>query len=290
MPDAAMSDAAANVALIQRFEDSFVAGDIDDVLMILSRQIVVREAANTPYPGDFAGHDGFLTLAEAFNSTWEMVAPIELDIAPLGEDRVLVSVRLDVVGRRTGRPITLRIAENYRIVDGRIASIDVFYWDNVELMRAAGPEVVAVGAAGGDVVESALEIVRKFESAVLDDGDFDLAMTYALPGLTVREAPGMPYRDVYEGREGLDLLMADVGAVWEFIDGPRISFEPALYDPQCVFTRVEGRAILRATGVEYDFLVTERVTVRDGRVADIEVFYFDQAPAVLAASTAGQRG
>ncbi|MEO9330630.1 nuclear transport factor 2 family protein [Gordonia aurantiaca] len=289
MSDAAHSIAASNVALIQRFEDSFVAGDIDDVLTILSEDIIVREAANTPYPGDHAGHDGFFALAQAFNSTWEMVAPIDLDIAPLGGDRVLVSVSLDVVGRRTGVPITLRIAENYLIRNGKIASIDVFYWDNVELMRAAGPEVVEVGAAGGDIAVSALDVVMKFESAVLDDGDFDQAMRYAQPDFAIREAPGMPYREVYTGRTGLDALMADVGAVWEFIDGPRISFEPALYDRNCVYTRVEGRAVLRATGVEYDFLVTERVTVRDGKVADIEVFYFDQAPAVLAAAAAQSR-
>ncbi|GAA3515877.1 nuclear transport factor 2 family protein [Dietzia aurantiaca] len=289
MPEITRSNAAENTALIQRFEDSFVAGDIDDVLKTLSPDIVVHEAANTPYPGDHVGHDGFLALAQAFGSTWQMTAPIDLDITSLGEDRVVVSVRLEVNGRRTGVPITLRITEIYRIADNQIVSIDVFYWDNVELMRAAGPEVVVVGSAGGDVAESAQEVVRKFESAVLDHGDFDLAMEYAQPDLTVREAPGMPYQECYVGRRGLDELMADVGAVWEFVDGPRIYFEQALYDRNCVYTRVEGRAVLQATGDEYDFLVTERVLVRDGKVADIEVFYFDQAPAVLAAASAEAR-
>lgn len=273
----------SNVALIQRFEDSFVGGDIDDVLRILAPDIVVHEADNTPYPGDHIGTDGFLALAEAFNATWEMTAPIGLDIQPAGPDRVLVRVELPVRARPTGRELTLRIAELYTVTDGRIADISVFYWDTAELMHATGGRTILEGRREGP--PSALEAARRFEAAVLEDGDFALAMRYADPGLTVREAPGMPYRGTYRGEQGLHELMADVGAVWEFLAGPSITFHASATDPQRVFTRVEGRARLRATGTEYDFLVTEWLTVADGRVRDIEVFYWDQAPAVLAHHT-----
>lgn len=274
-----------NVALLQGFEDSFVAGDIEDVLARLHDDIVVHEAANLPYPGDHAGKDGFLALANAFDRTWEITAPIRLDIAPVGDDRVLVLVELDVVGRPTGMPLTLRITELYTIAGGLITDVRVSYWDTLEVMRAANGEVVLRGT--GPAVEaeqrSALEVARRFESAVLVDGDLDAAMDFAHPELTIREPPGMPYENCYVGRQGLEGLLNDVGGVWNFLDGPHISFHASAHDASRIFTRVEGRAVLVGTEVERQFLVTEWLTVRDGMVTDIEVFYWDHAPILAAA-------
>jgi len=53
-----------------------------------------------------------------------------------------------------------------------------------------------------------------------------------------------------------------------------------------VVGRFEAPARLVATGREVDFLVTEWVTIRDGKVADVEVFYWDQAPILEAAAAA----
>jgi hypothetical protein len=98
-----------------------------------------------------------------------------------------------------------------------------------------------------------------FDLAVLD-GDLDLVMQHAHADVAVREAPGLPYsKDTYVGRQGLVELMEVVGGWWEF---------------------------LKATGREVQFLVTEWMTVRDGKVADIEVFYFDEEPLLEAARLA----
>lgn len=58
------------------------------------------------------------------------------------------------------------------------------------------------------------DAARNFDLAILEKGDLDLAMTYAHEDLTVREAPGLPYRRVYTGRRGLEQLMEDVGRWW----------------------------------------------------------------------------
>jgi len=137
-----------------------------------------------------------------------------------------------------------------------------------------------------EATKAAEETLRSFDTAILEKGDLDLAMEYAQPDLTVREAPGMPYKDVYTGRQGLTELMEDVGGVWEFLEPLRTSFRGV--SPELALGRFEARARLTATGRELNFLVTEWVTLRDGKVADVEVFYFDQAPIleVAAAETA----
>lgn len=52
--------------------------------------------------------------------------------------------------------------------------------------------------------------------------------------------------------------------------------------------RIAGPARLKVTGKEVDFLVTEWMTVRDGKVADVEVFYWDQAPLLEAVEQAAR--
>ncbi len=127
-----------NSALIERFENSYLAGDIDDVLSILSDDIVVYEPTSVPYAGEHRGKDAFLGLQQQFVAVWDLPDGVELEILPAGERRVLVLVDGTVVAKATGRRYRLRIAEVYTVADGLIASIEVFYFDTDELARAIG--------------------------------------------------------------------------------------------------------------------------------------------------------
>src|SRR3954452_16418119 len=82
----------ANVEVVQRFEDAFVRGDMDEVLSLVSRDIVVREAPSLPYPGEHRGHDGFLRLTDAFNRVWEIVSDLDITFLDAGETRVVAIV------------------------------------------------------------------------------------------------------------------------------------------------------------------------------------------------------
>lgn len=132
-----------HVALIQRFEDSFVAGDLEDVLSILAEDVTVHEPANVPYPGDHHGKGAFLDLAKAFGAVWDIQGDLGLDIMPAGEHRVLVLVEFDAIARPTGQPITIRIAEIYTITAGLISDIVVHYWDTAAMMQVTTGEAVA---------------------------------------------------------------------------------------------------------------------------------------------------
>jgi ketosteroid isomerase-like protein len=136
---------AANVALIQRFQDSFVAGEMDDVLSLLTDDIVVHEAPSLPYPGDHRGKDGFLNLANAFLEVWDFRSALDLDIMPAGDDRALALVGFDVMAKPTGQPLRLRTAEIYTIRDGKIADLIVHYWDTAAIVEATDGVKVLFG-------------------------------------------------------------------------------------------------------------------------------------------------
>lgn len=139
---------------------------------------------------------------------------------------------------------------------------------------------VATRRGSSPLTSDAVNIVRRFDEAVVYEADFDKAMTFANEDLTIREAPGLPYRSPYVGKQGLVELMTDVGEQWDF-DGPlQLAYYPAAED--LVVGRISGKAAVKATGEKVDFLVTEWFTLKDGKVAHIEVFYFDQAPLLRA--------
>jgi ketosteroid isomerase-like protein len=134
-----------NVDLIRSFEDRFVAGDLDYVLSILTDDVTVHECASVPYPGDHRGKDAFLKLAEAFGSVWDIQAPLDLEIHPAGDEKVLVLVGLDVIAKPSGKPLRLKIAEIYTIRDGKIADVVVHYWDTHQIAEATNGITVLEG-------------------------------------------------------------------------------------------------------------------------------------------------
>lgn len=85
---------------------------------------------------------------------------------------------------------------------------------------------------------SALEIVRRFDEAVVHEGDLDKAMEYAHEDFKVREAPGLPYQREYIGRQGLHELMRDVGSQWEFLEPLSMEFYAAGTEDALVVSRV----------------------------------------------------
>jgi hypothetical protein len=128
----------ANVDVVRRFEDAFVRGDLDEVLSLLTEDVVVHEAASLPYAGEHRGHDGFLRLADAFNRVWEMTSELDLTFLDTGTDRVVVLVAYDVVARATGRPFRLDHVEIYTVRDGRIADLDIYYKDTAAMVDITG--------------------------------------------------------------------------------------------------------------------------------------------------------
>lgn len=125
---------------------------------------------------------------------------------------------------------------------------------------------------------SDLEIAIAFEHAVIYHRDVDLAMRYAHPDIEVREAPSTPYRRPLIGKEGLLQLREDVSALCRFEGEAETQYFQAA--PGLVVGRIRRTAFLKSTDEPFNFWVTEWITVTDGLVSDVEVFYFENAPLV----------
>lgn len=136
--------------------------------------------------------------------------------------------------------------------------------------------VPVVPEALKDEAMTDLEVAVAFEHTIIYGKDVAGAMRYAAPDVRIREAPSTPYRSPVVGYDGLMQLREDIGRLCD-IEG-EAETEYFLARPGLVVGRIRRQARLKSTGEPFTFLVTEWITVENGVVTDVEVFYFENEP------------
>ena len=110
---------------IRQFYRFIESGRFDEAIGMLAEDVVIREPADLPYGGEYHGIDGIRELMGRIGA-----------VAELGSDRVEVLdasnpivVRLvsRITSRRTGEAVVVDVVELYRVRDGRIAEMDIYY-------------------------------------------------------------------------------------------------------------------------------------------------------------------
>ncbi len=111
---------------------------VDTVLDCLDPDVVIHIPASMPYGGDHVGHEGFLRMGEAMNETWHVPDGLDMSFVDIGNDQVVCFVSFLGRSRHTGQPVPMRMVERYRLVGGKIAEIELFYWDTAAIVEATG--------------------------------------------------------------------------------------------------------------------------------------------------------
>ncbi|MBF6621349.1 MAG: nuclear transport factor 2 family protein [Patulibacter sp.] len=140
------------------------------------------------------------------------------------------------------------------------------------------------------MTQANVEVVRAFEEAMIpgvkDDDGGDARDTFAKirelldPEVVFRPAPSLPHGGVHVGFEGFmrmgELLHEHLGldgdVTFECFDGPGDK----------VFILLEFVFVSKATGRSAPTKMVEVVTVRDGRIKELEAYYTDTAAIVEA--------
>lgn len=128
-----------------------------------------------------------------------------------------------------------------------------------------------------DTAERSLATVRRFMAATGAERRNE-RRTLLHDDFVVHEAGGLPFSGDYHGSEGFFELLNRMNDVLELAAGP-ITTDPLGYD--AVAARFRLRFISRASGESVEMGLVEIYTVRDGRIAELDVYYKD--PAAVAA-------
>ena len=114
--------------------------DWDGVMALLSDDFKVVEPKSLPYGGLWEGKDALLRLYPAVMSNFDDPAPVIKEVIG-GEVWAAVIVDFTVTAKKTGRRFTQTVSEVGRIEDGKVAELQIHYFDTAEMVKEiGGPE------------------------------------------------------------------------------------------------------------------------------------------------------
>jgi ketosteroid isomerase-like protein len=113
--------------------------------------------------------------------------------------------------------------------------------------------------------------VRRFMNA-LSVGKLDEARSLLLDDFVVYEAGGLPYSGEYNGPDGFIELFTKMTEAMVLAPGPTIEY---LLADDTVATRYRLTFTARVSAKSVEMSLVEVYTVRDGRIAALDVYYKD---------------
>lgn len=120
-------------------------------------------------------------------------------------------------------------------------------------------------------------IVEKFVVA-FGEGRLDDALSLLHDEFVIHAASGLPYSGDYLGAEGFSALIAKILPVLDLTPSPEMEY---LVDGDKVVIYYRLTFTARASGDSVEMGVAEVFSVRDGLIAELDVFYKD--PSAVAA-------
>ena len=97
--------------------------------------IVIHEATSLPYGGDWTGKPGLRALMERIASVANLsVSPTGVEVFDIGDGHVITRQAAVFSAPGTSETLTMPMVEVYKLVDGKIVDIDVFYKDTQAMM------------------------------------------------------------------------------------------------------------------------------------------------------------
>ncbi|WP_340268482.1 nuclear transport factor 2 family protein [Sphingobium mellinum] len=102
--------------------------DLDTFKSLMHPDVVVIEAGSLPYAGRYEGPEGFTRLLVALDECWDEFNCSEFDYLESG-DTVVAIFRFRAKSRRSDKRIDMRIAEHWKVRDGKISFLEPFYFD-----------------------------------------------------------------------------------------------------------------------------------------------------------------
>jgi ketosteroid isomerase-like protein len=126
-----------------------------------------------------------------------------------------------------------------------------------------------MGGSMTPTTEDCREIVVKFVDAI-DDGRLDDAQSLLDDEFVCHAAAGVPYSGDYRGHESFFGLLTKIYEMLELTPSPEMQF---IADGGTVVLYYRLTFTARASGKSVEVAVAEVLSVRDGLIVELDVFY-----------------
>jgi ketosteroid isomerase-like protein len=117
--------AASNAEIVRALFDDFNRGDFEAALAKIADDVDWGEPPDIPESGSYHGHEGVVKGIARFMGAWERLRVDLEDVIEAGE-RVVVMTHWVGRSRTSGIEVDQRVAQVYRLRDGRVTRVRQF--------------------------------------------------------------------------------------------------------------------------------------------------------------------
>ena len=111
--------------------------DWEGMMAVMSDDFKVIEADSLPYGGVWEGKDAMQRLYPAVVAHFDEFSPVIKEVIG-GVEWAAVIVELTLISKKTGRRFVQTVTEVGRIQDGKVAELQIHYFDTAETAREIG--------------------------------------------------------------------------------------------------------------------------------------------------------
>jgi hypothetical protein len=124
------------------------------------------------------------------------------------------------------------------------------------------------------MADSAVSIVREFILR-FQAQNFEGVLELLSDDVVIHESDSVPYGGDHVGKDGFIRFASMFPKVWEFGEVDDSAYRYIDGGPESAVALASFPVKALATGTELDLRVAEIFTVRDGKITDIEAYYWD---------------
>ncbi|MGB2287163.1 MAG: nuclear transport factor 2 family protein [Porticoccaceae bacterium] len=113
------------------------AQDWDGVMALMTDDFKIVEPDSLPYGGLWEGKDALQRLYPAVVSNFDEFSPVIKEVIG-GVEWAAVIVDLTLISKKTGRRFTQTVSEVGRVENGKLAELQIHYFDTAEIANEIG--------------------------------------------------------------------------------------------------------------------------------------------------------
>jgi ketosteroid isomerase-like protein len=135
--------AEENVEIVRGALDALAAGGVEALLPFVHERFEMTTPSEfAAEPDTYRGEEGLRRWFDSFNEVMDQVGIAGEDLAEVGEDEVVASLRLSASGGSTGIEVTQQAEVLCTLADGKVREMS-FFSTRSEAIAAAGSRPVA---------------------------------------------------------------------------------------------------------------------------------------------------
>ena len=113
------------------------AQDWDGAMALMTDDFKIVEPDSLPYGGLWEGKDALQRLYPAVVSNFDEFSPVIKEVIG-GVEWAAVIVDLTLISKKTGRRFTQTVSEVGRVENGKLAELQIHYFDTAEIANEIG--------------------------------------------------------------------------------------------------------------------------------------------------------